>query len=215
MMGQTINISDIRKYILPEVPGCPLPLLDQVIIDVWREFCNETQAWKCDLDPINVRDTVTEYELDAPNNYSQIIVPTKVQIFRDEDSPIHPDAQTEEPYDAYTRFDKCAIILVLTPSEDITNGLRIRVALRPRLTATLMDQQLFEDTYDYAAFGVKARLMLMPKKDWSAQQMGLYYQQRYWDGVGKARIDETRQRLNRRVNARARFPWVGRGSHWL
>jgi hypothetical protein len=214
-MSTVVDMVDINKYVSPELPGCPTALLNQVVIDVVREFCNETQALKCDLDPINIVDTVTDYDLDSPNSYTEIIVPTKVQIYRTGEEPVHPDAQTEEPYSAYTRFDKCVLSLVSAPSEDIVDGLRVRVALRPALDATLLDRRFFRDNYDFLSFGIKARLMMMPTKDWSNERLGLYYQGRYWDGVGKARIDEQRNRVNQRMNARARNPWVGRGSGWL
>src|SRR4030067_1096088 len=38
----TVNISAFRDRIIPFVPGCPLPLIDQTIIEAARAFCDDT-----------------------------------------------------------------------------------------------------------------------------------------------------------------------------
>jgi len=193
-MGNTDFIT-MYDQVMPELPKCPAALIDKQMLNVWIKFCHETQAWTYDLTAINIMDGVQEYRLDGLQpSYSQI------------DSLVTVVLQdvTIEPGTGYTMANReMAIWLINEPGADVTAGLEIQVALRPSRTATYIDTRLYEDWEEQIAKGVMAILMKMPGKAWSGQVMGNRYDREFRDTIAKARIQQTRGGMNKRVVARA------------
>jgi len=193
-MGNTDFIT-MYDQVMPELPKCPAALIDKQMLNVWIKFCHETQAWTYDLTAINIMDGVQEYRLDGLQpSYSQI------------DSLVTVVLQdvTIEPGTGYTMANReMAIWLINEPGADVTAGLEIQVALRPSRTATYIDTRLYEDWEEQIAKGVMAILMKMPGKAWSDQVMGNRYDREFRDTIAKARIQQTRGGMNKRIVARA------------
>jgi hypothetical protein len=172
------ELSDLYPRIMLETPSCPKPIVLQKIIDVLRRFCEESLVWKIDLDPINIRSGVTEYDLDGQPSYSEIVVPTEVL----------QDEVELEPVTDYTMPERDVLKLVVEPTADSDGGLEIEVALRPKLTATTICTDLYLNYYEAWASGVKSELMAEPEKKWSNPAQANYYAGKYAEGLSKARI---------------------------
>ena len=207
-------LTELKKYAMQETAGIDSPTFERVCQDIVREFCEQSQGWIEELDPMNLRVDVRDYELEAPNNYSAIILPLRVRIFEDDAEPVHPDAEQQAPYFQYNMDvvpGRCTLTLVYTPDRNQTKALKVQVALRPRRDKRLICERLFDDWYQIWAFGVMARLMMMPNKQWSDHRMANYYQGKYWEGIGRARIDRNRRFMNREMFAFSRFKFAEGG----
>lgn len=49
--------------VLPQVPGCPDPTLDDHLLGAAREFCALSRAWRSDLAPIALQAGIADYPL--------------------------------------------------------------------------------------------------------------------------------------------------------
>jgi len=207
-------INELKTQALQEVAGVDIPVFERVCRDTAREFCEQTQGWIDKLDPMNLREDVSQYELEAPNDFSCIIVPTRVRIFEpDDQEPVHPDTLQQSTYFQYLMEpDRCVLDLVYAPQRDQVKALHVQVALRPRRDKRQMCERFYDDWYQGLAYGVMSRLMLMPRKQWSDQETGMYYKRLYWDWIGKAKIDRNRRFMNRPLYAFPRFQFAKGGN---
>jgi len=180
------NITDLYQYVIPELPDCPKSLILQTARTVLRDFCRRTQCWTVELDPILLVSGVEEYDFDALiPSYANCDTIKMIELNDAELTPIS-DWEFTSP---------TSIRLTATPSADTNTandetGLEIEAVLLPKLTATIIDGDLFNSYYDTWAKLIKGRLMLMPGKMWSNPQLGqLYNNEGYW-GMADARFEQ-------------------------
>lgn len=64
----TIAFSSYTKHISPDVPGCPLMMIEGITREVVREFCDRTSYWRKDLAPISGSIGKVEYLLATPTD---------------------------------------------------------------------------------------------------------------------------------------------------
>jgi hypothetical protein len=98
--------------------------------------------------------------------------------------------------------------LVQEPTDDLANGLVVTVALRPKPTATIIDDDLYSNWLDAWVSGVKSKLMLMPRKKWTSAEAGTMYYREYWDGLAKAKIAVNRQKMVMPLRATPKYSFV-------
>lgn len=92
--------------------------------------------------------------------------------------------QTQPQWYYQPRPDQIRLIGI--PDTAYTDGLDVNIAVRPTLTATEVDDWLFARYRDQLAKGVIARLLEMPKKDWTDYKAAGYYGSLYNESVEKA-----------------------------
>jgi hypothetical protein len=183
-------LTDIIPLVFVELPMCPDALIMQKAITVAHEFCEHTQVWTCELDPIKVRDGVQDYDLDQPS-YARIDTIKKVELDEIELLPLHQ----------YLMPSKCQIRLVHIPTEDTRadeNGLEIEVVLVPwREAATsVLPADIWNSYHDAIEAGVKSILMAMPGKKWSDPRQAKDYALQYIQRKNAATIDQNRLGMN-------------------
>ena len=59
--------SDFLSYVLPYVTGCSMPLAQQQILSICREFCSRAPVVQELLDPVDAIAGQALYDLDAPS----------------------------------------------------------------------------------------------------------------------------------------------------
>jgi len=185
--------------IVSELPGCPTPLVAQVLLDVIREFCTESQCWQEEVDAINIQEDVDEYDLDVSG--AEIIMPVRVTL---NDGDLDPELD-------YVMSERTVLKLVATPDADDLAALEVRVALRPCLVptpATTICTRLFSDWHEAWEAGTKARLMAQPDKAWTNIAQSNYWAKIYWTRIGQARVDVNRGGTPLQVQIKARYPFA-------
>lgn len=187
--------------VLPNVIGCPEPLAQQAVVDAAIEFCEATLACAVDLDPVDVRKGVRQYELDLPpqmalsqilsviyDDFCLVPIPSSrvVEVGTHEGHPVY----------YYTRDVDETLVLNLypTPDKNILGGLRVRAAVRPTRTATQVHSSLFNDWSDAIVDLALARLMDTPGQPFTNEAKAVMLRQKAKARMTEARLEALRGR---------------------
>lgn len=187
-------------YVLPEVLGCPDPLVSQALRLAATEFCRGSLAWSEIQGPYPLIEGVRDYEMDTP--VADAVVASVQQVWVDDksltampvDSAVPGSAIKGMPTHFTMSFDASVVSLYPLPS-DAAMTLTARVAYAPSMSATTLPDFLGVEWVEVIASGAKARLMTMPKTDWTNPELGLYYRQIFDKGVQSARITDAYGRV--------------------
>ncbi len=191
--------SDLYSRILPHVPNCPTPLVDQAVMDTAIDFASETQIDFNIEAPIALANGQDSYSITEATGM-------KVDQVRHvygplwELEPVTPsqlqdrlqDWQTNQASDP--RFyrtwpDANTIVVYPTPQNVTTQTLRVIAAWKPARTATAFPDKLGEDHFDALVAGALSRLMLVPERKWTNPQMAGVHAGAYNTARVNARIE--------------------------
>jgi hypothetical protein len=189
-----MKLETLLKYLLPLVPGCPDVTAMTYLRRAFAEFCDETLLYQLDLDPIQIEGGIAQYDLDVTTGYE---VATIVSAFIG-NWPIVPLAphQVRPTWASaprrYVQWDGETVTLYPTPSEDGTDPLQLRVALRPTMAVTDLDDGFGDEYGEDIAHGAAYRLLMMPKQPFSDIASSLAYKAAFKSAVGNGRIEYNR-----------------------
>lgn len=195
-----IALTELYPYILPELQGCPKPLVLQKIRQTLIEFCEQTWAWTEELDRQAIVAGVATYDLDIPAG-GRIESVKLVEV----------NGIEMIPYEDYVFPGPAEITLLSTPtatSASSDDGLEVEVVMKPRRDCEQVPTCLFEDHYMTWAHGTLWRLKAMNKRLWTDLPGATYHNTFYWDGIAKAKVDQNRGKLAGPLTAKARFDWA-------
>jgi len=189
----TKALTEWWSEIAPDVPGVPMPAVEKAVRDICIVFCERTLLWEKELDRIDVVTATSEYALTAPDD-SEIISVERVlhKANSAEDSTfvfLYPFSQTQKDFYAsnnqwqfetgtptgyYVDVDK-AIHLQPIPIADSTEGLLVKVNLRPSYTCTSVEEFLYNDYYKVIGMGAKADLLSKVGQPWAKPEAATGY----------------------------------------
>lgn len=158
-------LSALYPDILPYVPGCPDPMLDQEIRRAAREFFERARAWDDWLASITTLANVRSYTITAPTDAEVYRVkkatldgqPLPVEIWREQDT----EPETVEGVDKrVVTHDRRVLVLARNPAAG--QVLKVQVALMPTRSAATIPDALLDQYGDAIAEGAKYRLMRVP-----------------------------------------------------
>lgn len=200
------NYNAFFPDVLPEVPGCPPDLAIREIRNTVIEFCEKSLIHQVTLDPITLRENVSQYFLDPPGG-TRVQKIIKVWFRGNPISPIAPDeiespeiyasridgyiAAKQQPT-AYTQTDFETVNFLPTPDQTYPNSITMRVALAPLRDTEEFEDFLFENWGEFIACGAKARIMLKPGKPYTNPDAATVNQARYITGLNDARQRSSR-----------------------
>lgn len=169
--------------IQPQVPGCPNPVIKKYLIDVLRDFCEETQLWENnELTAISLVADQADYALSSLSGDIVAIdsaeideVPIKPITLFELNSQFHNwrHTTTRRPLNYLQTASSSNITLVYTPSEALTDGLVVWVSLKPLETATTVEDFLWKEYRDAIANGTVGMLKMVDGMPWSDMQSGM------------------------------------------
>ena len=162
---------------LPHVllPGCPQILALDAIRSAAREFCQNTLAWQYTQDPVTVYVGEGEYAYEPPSSNAEVVQPV-YGFFNGVSIPVKSQQEVAEHYPGVnwlTQTGTPRFVVHLTPRHAnlvpipdtrVINALTLRVALKPTLGATEIDDAVFEEHRDAIAWGAKSRLKMMSEQ---------------------------------------------------
>lgn len=161
--------SAFHPYVMVDVLGVSVPLVDQKLCLAAREFCERTAAWEEFSDPVAVVEG-TEYELDIPSGAELVRIVSASGADGEEIDVVVNDATPSSTKGRSPRF-------VLTQTKDgtafkVNSGLSgktitVLMAFKPLLTATGCGDVLAGTYADAIAMKAKAMLQLVPKQPFS------------------------------------------------
>lgn len=168
------SLSDLRPKVMVNAPGCPLPLVDDAILDAVIDFCNRSRAYRYTPAQITVVAGTADY---TPTIPAGTVIASLISAELD-DEPIDialpgniPASWATEQGSptAAVRPSKTQVGLRKVP--DVAGTLDVVLALRPALTGTSYPDELHDLYREQIAAGALARLYVMPNKPWSAPDL--------------------------------------------
>jgi hypothetical protein len=183
-------LSTLINEVMPELPGCPYPLIERKVKEALQDFCERT--WLVNRSVV----ATTSYTLDTASAMANF-VPCGVMRLRIDD--VEYEARRVEVVgddDEMTDIEEAGVkfwypdsdgTITFMPFEVAPTTLRARVAFKPTMSIAAVEDLLYQEWHETINAGVKSRLMLMPGKKWSNAQLGGYWRQEYEKGVGSGK----------------------------
>ena len=176
--------SSFYPLILPEVGGCPEPVVDAQLLRAAVDFCDTTQLWVTSLTAINAVSGTGEYALTSP--VSETVVCGISELwYLNERMKFIPVSQmrrysTHWPSDqgqviGYTQLAENAVTLYRKPAVSTASAIKINAVIRPSHTATGLADWIGQKHFDTLVAGTKARLMAMVGAPWANPQGSALY----------------------------------------
>ena len=170
-----MTFDEFLPYVMPELPGVPLPLLVNEAGTVLDEFCRASHCWTETLDPVTMQAGVDVYDFELPPGAlvhvinamhaggHEMTVTDRKQLFRQ-----MPDWQTRTAVSPahYIRLNNREFQVVPKPHADGVQVL-VEAVLVPKLPLASLPDAVMRDHQQAIVAGVKFRLMAQAKKPWS------------------------------------------------
>ncbi len=158
-------LSTLYPRVLPYVPGCPDPMLDQEINLAAAEFLRDSRAWVEWLDAITVSGSTREYDLDLPTGSAVVDLyratcngsPIGILSFLSQEK--NP-ATSENASLGIVTGDK--VTITLTRSLAAGSRLEIQAALMPSPAAQTLPDAILAQHADAISSLARYRLMRVP-----------------------------------------------------
>lgn len=186
----TVLWSGFYDYIASDLPGCPFPAMDFALRQSAISFCEQSLAYRYQHPDIAVVAATDTYSYVPPAesvvhaiHYAEFAGKT-IQTRAGEFGIRIEDWRNQTGAPEYVLGGATSLTLVPTP--DVAGTLKLEVVLKPSLTATGVDDALFNEYREAIVHGALGRLMLSPKKPYSDAQLGAYHAQQFTIKTGQA-----------------------------
>jgi hypothetical protein len=201
--------SDLLGKIAVHVAGCPDAVILAYIRDTVIHFCSYTRAWRVPLNTVNVDTGSYIYPLASPIADTEVVALLSAQKTTSTNPkkgldivtfeyvqkyyPSWPDpVNTGEPKLLF-QYNNTQFAILPVPSSAATYVIDGFIALRPTTTATTWEQGIASEFREAIFHGVLYELMMMPKRSWSDDKMGLYHgkQWSFFKNAARAKVNKS------------------------
>lgn len=211
-----VSINDFVDNVRPDVYRCPDPAIENAVRDAIVEFCHKTwilqREFVYNSTVIDAYDELSDapyLEFDGvrptvPDVAMRPVVVLGVFVTKSEDEDYVPLTLMDKRYVArrpyaywesqtttglptnYFAVATDAIRVYPVPSIDYY--LTLRVAFKPKKTATEFDENLYDDWLEEISSGAKCRLFEAMNQPWTDRAVSVYERAKFKTGIGRARI---------------------------
>lgn len=175
MSLELISLEEFYTDIYPTVPGCPEMTIENAIRAAAILFCANTGIAQFDMDPITVVAGQPEYDFETPD---ELVVHTIVSASHDGNPlDVLSPRLVEQRFPRHRKYEGApkgilrktsdTFFLYPTPHDTQANSLYITVAVKPATGSEFVPQILLDDHKEAIVAGTLARLLMIPKKDWT------------------------------------------------
>ena len=202
--------SDFYDLAAPDLPGCPLAVMDVALRLAAINFCEQSLAWRYDHPDIPVTPNTDSYAFTPPAGAVVHAITRaefngrKIDFSRAEADREISSWRNRTGAPEYIGANAMSLILMPTPGTSGT--LTMTVALKPSPDAIGIDDAIFDEYREVVIHRALARLMLSPKKPYTNMQLAQYHDQlfaiRVADAGMRAARSHTRAPLQTRIMAR-------------
>lgn len=198
-------LSAFSPYILPEVAGCPTPMIEGATRDGCRRFSEDTWIITTDVTLATVANTQS-YAV-TPLADTELLAVKTVSI--DGAKPISPIPEDTEKRYVQTPGDPTGYwfkddLLWLFPTPQSAASVVVQAVLRPTITAATVNDKYVEYRDSISAWA-KYQLMSMVGQPWSNTQEAEYYYRLYRQVTSEQRVREARGRTSIDLRVRPNF----------
>ena len=192
-------------YIQPYVPGCPEVVIESHLKESAAEFCGKSEVWRFNIEPSYTSKNTADYEVDVPNR----AILENIIYLKIDGTTITPVAEryyapatnangtlpTGTPV-RYSLLEDTSIRFYPTPATKHTfTGVAV---IKPSLSATGVEDFIFETHGRSIAAGAIAHISGIPNKEWSNPLLSELRQRDFDVAVCAAKGRDTR-RVNMKV----------------
>lgn len=187
-------IDSFFSRILPLVPNCPDPLVEQAVLDSAIEFCERSNALRHTIDPFSTVVGQSAYDIDIPScsTFVRVVYLTvdNMEITSQvvEALPNHQLADSM-PQRYYVERTDFGLQLNFYPAPDDVYTVAMNVVLKPAYGTRYLDDDLFNYWNDAIVAGALYRLKVVPGQPFSDPTGALYYDRRAKVLCHQARIE--------------------------
>ena len=185
-------LADFAKYVRPEVPGCPEPLITDAVLRACIDFCTRTELLS-EIIELPTEATVATYAITPtdPELYParlRNVLKNKLPLDKT-DAATHAvsrerhDSRSPEKYFAPTRKQ-----ITFAPVPDSVETIELDLVLRPDRDATTVPDVLFDEWATAIASGAKSLLQMMEGSAWANAALGAYHKTNYDADVATAAV---------------------------
>jgi hypothetical protein len=210
----TTPYENFLPEVVPYVRDVAEPVAVASIRNACMEFCDRTLWWQYEVATVPGVSGQADYTLALPTGTGLSMI---MEAYYDGArlNPMTIDDLTDGMWSdwrittanrptAITQLSTTSIRLAPKPSEALTNGLSLIVALRPTRDSTAVLDDIYERFAEAISYGARARLYEQPNAPYSNPSEGLSFHQRFRHECGKATI--LRNRSQNRVSSVMRPP---------
>lgn len=194
------NLDEFYIEVRPEVPGCPIAVMNRALVNAAIEFCDRTLTWRTEIDTQGVNDGTNEYDLEVPScgrvaavlyvGHDDVrVVPGNERNLDDRLTGWRRSTAEADIAEYYYLPNRKTIRLALTPASDSSSGLDIFCAFKPIPAATQLPDNLYDDHLEAIGWGAKARLMLMSGAAWANPALAGIYSESFQSAIVKERAE--------------------------
>lgn len=190
-----MNLSEARPYVLPHVPGCPVPIADSAILRAAIRFCAETGVWRYDLAPVAAEADTVQYAFAPPTGAK--VERVLAAWLNGEPLAVKNATDMLGATDWKTRTGTPTTLVVLSDTHFRlyplgAGDVDLQATLKPARSATTIDDAVFEAHADAIADGALEILFTYPGKPWSSPDLALYHKGEFDKAIDDATIREFR-----------------------
>jgi hypothetical protein len=199
-------LSAFRSRIAPRVPTALDFVIDDAVLDAAIDFCEQTLVVKGTLDQFNTEAGVREYDIDASGSQQNVCKVMRVWVQQREIEPLAEDDVSAFAYvdgitgattpssipSAFTEVSPSVVALMPVP--DAAYPVTIRAAMKPKRSATQIEDVLYENWAEEIVHGALFRLFSMAGMPWQSDGMATTHLALYKVGINKALLEATRGR---------------------
>jgi hypothetical protein len=206
--------SDWLPDLLPQLPECPVPLIEHELLRAAQDFFSRSYSWIVTTSAI----PVVAAEASAPITFDPMLNVDNVRIEQawydnkemelttpgDLDSRFQNDWNTHVgvPYALYQESPGSAAFYPI-PTAPSVIGFRFRASVKPTDASTGIPDDLYSNFKDEILVGAKARLMLFANKAWSNPGLGAAYAAQFEQRIDAARRAAAKSFGRSRLHIRA------------
>lgn len=180
--------AEFYPHVLPDVVGCPHPVVDQALREAARQFCLDSKAWQ-ETEVTTAAGAINRFEFDLPTQTEIIqVVRASVGGFELEVFGLYllpPDWETDPPCGkALYHVTEDEYLLFPTPSAG--QAISITLALRPTPVGTGVADDVFNKHVETIAAGAKYRLLKKPRQEWTDLEQAAIFKTEFETGIHTA-----------------------------
>lgn len=201
----TTKWDSFYPYVQPYVPGCPEIVIESHLQEAAAEFCAKSEVWRFNIDPDYTSKNTSDYDIDVPTN---AILENMLFFYLDGrplthvserhySAPLDSDGNAVKGTPTYfsTIGDESIRMYPTPEGKHVFTGVGV---LKPKLSATGVEDFIFETHGRSIAAGAIARLAEIPNKEWSNPDLAVRNSVVFDREICAAKGRDTR-RINLRV----------------
>lgn len=189
----TVTWDVLHPLITPDIPGCPLEIVNRELAAVAEDFFSRTQLWRESLDAQQTVIDEPYYDITDCTTVESVLWAKvdNLDLIHTDERFITPEFLNRKGRPTHFWIEKETQIR-LYPIPDVVLPLDIRVVLKPSRSARGIPNFVYQRWVDAFVAGAIYRVTRIPNKEWSNSEQAAFNKNMYEQAVTNARIRDFR-----------------------